>query len=245
MPHPFHAHGNGSFRPGAIRLALTRLLLVGAMLALVAVAWGSDPATGSLDDYVRRFESSYHATRTLRADFTQTYVWGERTRVESGTVYFARGGLMRWDYRQPSEKLFLSDGKHLLLYIPAEKQLTRSALKSSEDFRAPFRLLLSRVNLHKVFAKIEFADSSTPRDLPGTRDPADKVLRAVPKLADDAGYREVLIEVTPQFDVRRLVMDYPDRSRMEFTFDRIVRDSPLSADLFRFKASPGTEIIDQ
>ena len=106
-------------------------------------------------------------------------------------------------------------------------------------------MLLSRLNLRKVFAKIEFADSSTPRDLPAPPDPTDKVLRAVPKLADDTGYREVLIEVTPEFDVRRLVIDYPDRSWMEFTFDRIVRDKPLNADLFRFNPPPGTEIINQ
>lgn len=216
-----------------------RALLGGAMLSLVAAASGSSPANTALEDYVRRFESSYHAARTLRADFTQTYTWGARTRVESGTVYLAYGGLMRWDYRQPSEKLFLSDGKHLLLYVPAQKQLTRSALKSSQDFRAPFRLLLSRLDLRKVFARIEFADASTPRD------PRDKVLRALPKLEDDAGYHEVLIELTPEFDVRRLVVDYPDRSRMEFTFDHIVRDAALSPSLFRFSAPAGTEVIDQ
>ena len=114
-------------------------------------------STDSLEEYVRQFESSYHAVRTIRADFTQTYVSGGRTRVESGVVYFARGGLMRWDYERPQPKLFLSDGKTLMLYIPAEKQLTRSSLKASDDIRIPFRLLLSRLNLRRVFSRIEFA----------------------------------------------------------------------------------------
>jgi len=68
--------------------------------------------------------------RTLRAEFTQTYVWGGKKRVESGTVYLVRGGSMRWEVRRPKEKLFLSDGKQLILYVPEEKQLTRSLVKT-------------------------------------------------------------------------------------------------------------------
>src|SRR5208337_5001045 len=65
-------------------------------------------STDSLDEYVRRFDSSYHAVQTIRANFTQTYASEGRTRIESGMVYFARGGLMRWDYQRPQPKLFLS-----------------------------------------------------------------------------------------------------------------------------------------
>jgi outer membrane lipoprotein-sorting protein len=132
-------------------------LLVATLLspALVRAAGPSD-----IDGYVKALESSYHGVRTLRAEFTQTYQWGARTRVETGTVNFARGGLMRWDYREPSPKLFLATGKNLILYIPAENQVTRSPVKSSEDIRVPFRLLLSRLNLRKVFSRIEFADDA-------------------------------------------------------------------------------------
>jgi len=118
-------------------------------------------STDSLEEYVGQFESSYHAVKTIRADFTQTYVSGGRTRVESGVVYFARGGLMRWDYERPQPKLFLSDGKTLMLYIPEEKQLTRSPLKASDDIRIPFRLLLSRLDLRRVFSRIEFAPDAS------------------------------------------------------------------------------------
>jgi outer membrane lipoprotein carrier protein len=191
-----------------------------------------------VERYVQQFESSYRGVRSLRADFTQTYVWGRTTRIESGVVYFARGGLMRWDYQRPSEKLFLSDGKHLLLYIPAEKQLTRSPVKSSEDIRVPFRLLLTRLNLRRVFARFEFADEVG-------HDPADRVLRAYPKKEYAEDYQDVLIELSAQFDVRRLVVNYADRSRMEFRFEHIERNPPLSRSLFRFTPPPNTEIIDQ
>ena len=196
-------------------------------------------STDLLEEYVHQFESSYHAVRTIRADFTQTYVSGGRTRIESGVVYFARGGLMRWDYRQPQPKLFLSNGKILMLYIPAEKQLTRTPLKASDDIRVPFRLLLSRLELRRVFSRIEF----TPDAL--EHQPPDRVLRGYPKKGFDEEYQQVLMVVSPQFDIRRLLIILPDQSTMDFSFDHIVRNSPVSRSLFRFTPPPGTEVIDQ
>jgi len=201
-----------------------------------AVGAGS---TDLLEEYVRQFESSYHAVRTIRADFTQTYVSEGRTRIESGVVYFARGGLMRWDYQRPRPKLFLSDGETLTLYIPEEKQLTRSPLKASGDIRVPFRLLLSRLELRRVFSRIEFAQDALEHQ------PADRVLRAYPKKSFQADYQQVLMVVSPQFDIRRLLVILPDQSAMEFSFDRIVRNVPLGRSLFRFMPPTGTEVIDQ
>jgi outer membrane lipoprotein carrier protein len=192
-----------------------------------------------LEGYVRQFESSYHAVKTIRADFTQTYVTEGRTRVESGVVYFARGGLMRWDYERPQQKLFLSSGKTLMLYIPEEKQLTRSPLKASDDIRIPFRLLLSRLDLRRVFSRIEFAPNALEHD------PADHVLRAYPKKGYEGDYHQVLMVVSPQFDIRRLVVIFPDQSTMEFSFDHIGRNVPVSPSLFRFIPPAGTEVIDQ
>ena len=215
-----------------------------AATVLTVVAFGAsaarvDASSPSLDEYVRALESSYRGVKTLRAEFTQTHTWGNRTRVESGTVCFARGGLMRWDYREPSTKLFLTTSKALILYVPAENQVTRSPIKSSEDVRVPFRLLLSRLNLRRVFEKIEFADGVWEPQ------PGNRVLRAFPKKAGESGYAEVLMEVTPGFDIRRLVVTYVDRSRMEFLFERIQRNASLSRALFNFTPPAGAEIIDQ
>ena len=213
------------------------MCLIAAFLLLgSAVANGS---ADSLEEYVHQFESSYHTVRTIRADFTQTYVSGSRTRIESGVVYFARGGLMRWDYQRPQAKLFLSDGKSLLLYIPEEKQLTRSPLKASDDIRVPFRLLLSRLDLRRVFSRLEFAPDALDHQ------PADRVLRAYPKKGFEEEYRQVLMVVSPDFDIRRLLILLPDQSSMDFSFDHIARNAPVSRGLFRFTPLPGTEIIDE
>jgi len=196
-------------------------------------------STDAMDTYLERLESSYQGVQTIRADFTQTYVSGGRTRVESGVVCFARARLMRWDYQRPRPKLFLTDGKTLMLYIPEEKQLTRSPLKESEDVRIPFLLLLSKLDLHRVFSRIELAPDAL------SHDPADRVLRAYPKQGYEGDYQQVLMLVDPRFDIRRVLVTLADQSTMEFSFDHIQRNVPLSRSLFRFVPPAGTEIIDQ
>lgn len=193
----------------------------------------------SLQACIQGFEASYRGVRTLHAAFTQEYSAWSRTRVESGEVILARGGRMRWDYQKPEPKLFLSNGKEVLLWVPAERQLTRTPLKESADVRVPLDLLVSHMNLRRAFSKIEFADAE------GTVDPGDRVLRAYPRRGYDQEYRDVLVELTPAFDIRRLVVTYPDETRMEFTFERITRNAAVSPGMFSFTPPPGAEIIQQ
>lgn len=226
------ARGERGLRP------LHFLPLLPLLCCLACTAMAQTPAPANAEAYVKAFESSYRDVHSLRAGFTQTYTLGGRTREESGTVTFARGGLMRWDYQHP-QQLFVSDGKEISFYVPEEHQLTRAPLKSSTDFRAPFELLLSRFNLHRVFSNVELAASAL--DHP----PGDQVLRAFPKKEFAAEYTDVLIELDPQFNMRRLVVNYPDHGRMDFRFDQIDRNPPVSPSLFQFTPPAGTEIIDQ
>jgi outer membrane lipoprotein carrier protein len=146
---------------------------------------------------------------------------------------------MRWDYQRPKEKIFLSDGKQLLLYIPEEKQLTRSPVRASEDFRVPLRLLLSRFNLRRVFSRVELADKAWEHD------PANRILRAYPQRGFEEDYREVLMELDVEFNIRCLRVLYPDQGAMEFRFDHLERNVVLKPSLFKFAPPPSTEIIDQ
>jgi outer membrane lipoprotein carrier protein len=216
---------------------LPAVLLAGASLqAMGANALAADP---DIEGYVHALEKSYRGVSTLRAGFTQTRKWGNRVRTESGTVMLGRGGLMRWDYREPSPKLFVATGKDLFLYVPADNQVTRSKVKASDDARVPFRLLLTRLNLRKVFGEITFASGALDAR------PGNRVLRGIPRKAEEAGYSDVLMEISPEFDIVTLVITYADRSRMEFVFDSIERNSPLAPSLFNFTPPPGVEVIEQ
>jgi outer membrane lipoprotein-sorting protein len=112
-------------------------------------------------------------------------------------------------------------------------------MKSSQDFRAPFELLLTRLNLRRVFVRVELADAALDHD------PSDHVLRAYPKKEYAEDYTDVLIELGPQFDMRRLIVNYTDHSQMDFRFNHIERNPPAPRTLFQFTPPAGTEIIDQ
>jgi outer membrane lipoprotein carrier protein len=196
----------------------------------------SDSTVGAL---VEAIDSRYRDVKTLKTEFTQTYVWGDTTKKESGTAYFARGGLMRWDYQQPKDKLVVADGKRMWLYIPQEKQVTQSPFKPQDDPRVPFPLLLSHFDLRKVFSKVEIANQAL-KAAPGNR-----VLRGYARRGSEDLYSQVLIEVTPSRDIKRLVVFYPDRSVMEFAFDHMQTNLTLSPALFTFAPPAGSEVIQQ
>ena len=56
---------------------------------------------------------------------------------------------MRWEYRSPKEKLFLSDGKDAWFYIPGDRQVRRTSVKKLDDLRSPLALLLGKTRLEK------------------------------------------------------------------------------------------------
>lgn len=223
----------------------------GLLLALAALAAWSlpslwpgllassiSPTRLPLDQFINRVQKSYHDVKAIRADFTQTYDSGGTDRVESGTVVFARGGFMRWDYLVPEKKVFLTNKKEVLLYLPEESQLNRTPVKASEDYRVPFRLLLSRFDLKKVFHKFEDANKAFKHP------PQDRVIKAYPKHAKKLGYENVVIEFDPNLNIRRLVIAYTNNTVMKFRFSHIDRNPKLSASLFELTPPPGTEIIN-
>jgi outer membrane lipoprotein carrier protein len=231
-----HPAKSGARRAGLVLAACALLASTAWMGSALTPAASVAPA---LDNYIRQFETSYRDVRTLRANFTQEYSAWDRNRIESGVVYLARGGKMRWEYQKQEQKLFLSDGKDVLLYVPSEKQLTRTPIKESGDVRVPFEILVSHLNLRRAFSKIEFVDSAHPIQ------PGDRVLRAYPKRGYEEVYKDVVVELTPAFDIRRLAVSYPDGTSMEFTFDHISRNVPVQPSMFEFAAPPGTEVIQQ
>ncbi len=193
----------------------------------------------SIERYVQQFEASYRHVTTLQAVFSQKDFALGRTRIESGTVYVARGGRMRWVYNPPEKKIFLTDGKHLLLYLPAEKQLRISSLRDVEDAPVPLDLLLSHIQLGRFFTRFEFAPQALEPKA------GDRVIRGYPRGRLRGEITSALIEMTPSFDIRKLVLFYPDNSTMQFTFSDIKRNQPLDLSLFVLVPPPGTEVIRQ
>src|SRR5690348_707462 len=132
--------------------------LAGLLLAILALVTGTavaaPPDIHSLAEAVDR---RYNQMRSLQADFTETYRGPGIDRTESGTLWLKRPGKMRWEYREPKEKLFVTDGKNAWFYVPGERQARKTSVKKLEDLRSPLQYLLGHTKLEKELDGLSFA----------------------------------------------------------------------------------------
>src|SRR5215510_674895 len=217
-----------------MRKLFIRPALLLAFLSFIALAVG---AQSELDRMINGLQSKYNKISTLSADFAQVFTSrDQRERRENGRLLLKKPGRMKWDYTAPEEKHFISDGKWLYEYIPADKTVTRSSLKETGDMRAPFAFLLGQGNLRQEFRRIEFAKESPVKA-------GNKVLRMLPRHLQD--FDELLIEFDPtSFQLERLSIVEPDRDRSDFIFSNIKENVPAPSAEFTFKAPPGVEVRD-
>src|ERR1700752_5489549 len=71
-------------------------------------------------------DAHYNHLRSLQAEFTEVDRGLGMERTESGTLWLKKPGKMRWEYRSPKEKLFLSDGQNAWFYVPGDRQARKN-----------------------------------------------------------------------------------------------------------------------
>ena len=181
-------------------------------------------------------DERYNHLRTLQTDFTEIYRGAGTERTESGTLWLKKPGKMRWEYRSPREKLFLSDGKDAWFYVPGERQVRRTAVKKLDDLRSPLAFLLGKTKLEKELQALSFAPDVAPLVA------GDVVLRGVPKsLADRVS--QVLLEITPEHWISRILIEEVDGSVTEYRFSNQRENVTVPDRQFQFAVPDGVEVI--
>src|SRR5882724_12148012 len=130
------------------------------------------PLAHSVDEH-------YNRLRSLQTDFTEIYRSAGAERSESGTLWLKKPRKMRWEYRSPREKLFVSDGKAVWFYLPAERQLRKTEFRKLDDLRSPIAFLLGKTKLEKELQGLSKVVDQAPLS------PANTLLRGVPKAMAD------------------------------------------------------------
>lgn len=179
----------------------------------------------------------YNSLGTFKADFTEIYAGAGVSRKESGTLMLKRAGKMRWDYRQPREKLFVSDGKTAYFYVPGERQARRTSVKKLDDLRSPLRYLLGKTRLEKEFSGLKLITGAQVLVT------GNVVLSGVPKKMEDR-VSQVLLEITSGNQIQRLVIEELDGSTTEFQFRNFEENKIIADKQFNFTKPPGVELID-
>jgi len=210
------------------------------LLLLVAIAI---PAQGEdIRQLARSVDDHYNHLRSLQADFTEIYRGEGAERVESGTLWLKKPRKMRWEYRSPREKLFISDGQAVWFYLPAERQLRKTTLKKLDDLRSPLAFLLGKTKLENELRGLSKVVDQSPLS------PDNTLLRGVPQgvvLQSMAGQaNEVQLEITPTNQIVRIVLLEADGATTEFRFEGWKENLELSDSRFQFTPPPGVETVE-
>jgi outer membrane lipoprotein carrier protein len=181
-------------------------------------------------------DAHYNHLQSLETNFTEAYRGAGMDRTESGTLWLKKPGKMRWEYRSPREKLFISDGRTVWFYVPADRQARREPAKKLEDLRSPLAFLLGKTKLEKELRGLSVAPDVTPIEA------GDVVLRGVPQaMADQVS--EVLIEITPDHQIRQITLQDVDGSTSEYRFSDQKSDVTVANAQFEFRPPSGTEVV--
>jgi outer membrane lipoprotein carrier protein len=215
-------------RPTPLHLAV--LILLAAILA------SSSAPSADIHAIAQAVDNRYNHLRTLQAEFSEIYRGMGAERTESGTLWLKKPGKMRWEYRSPREKLFLSDGKQAWFYLPADRQVRRTSARQLDDLRSPLAFLLGKAKLEKELQGLSFAPDVPPLE------PGDVVLRGVPK-ALAARVNQVMLEVTADGRIARIIVEEADGSETEYRFREQQENVEAPDERFRFVPPPWVEII--
>jgi outer membrane lipoprotein carrier protein len=206
---------------------VTRLVLWVSLACLPLQA-----AEADLNTLLKGVEQHYNRAKTLQVHFVESYtVQGRARKSESGELTLRKPGRMRWDYTEPSGKLFVSDGKDVYLYTPEAHRVEKTKLKASDDMRAPLAFLLGKLDFAKDF-----------RDFEVKPEGAQYLITAKAK-NDSFPYEKVQMLVTPDYQIQRLIINLQSQSLLTFDLDGEKLNPAVDDALFKFQMPAGATVV--
>jgi outer membrane lipoprotein carrier protein len=204
------------------------------MPALGAPPAGSLPAIGGL---LKSVETRYNHAQSLKLDFSQSYA-GIKSPVqnESGVLYLRKPGRMRWEYASPAGKVYISDGKDVISYTPADQRAEKSKMKESDDVRAPLAFLLGKLDFAKEFKSFQTRSE-------GGNAGNDMWIVAQPK-SENLAWSQVEFLATPEGRIRHVRITLQDQSKLDYTFSNEQLNAPVAQTMFTFHPPPGVPVVE-
>jgi outer membrane lipoprotein carrier protein len=189
-----------------------------------------------LDAAVAGLQKRYAAVETVAGSFRQTFRAPGLDEVESGVFKMKKPCLMRWEYRQPEEKLFVADGRDAFLYVPRDRQVTSQPFSAADMRDTPLELLLGQADIkRKYVASWETA----------LRPQMEKtfLIRLTPR-RPEGDFESLVLEIDQStYDLRRIVMRESGGNTSEFLLTNVITNTKLNNNEFQFKPPKGVEIV--
>jgi len=213
-------------------------ILLQLMIVLLVTSLSTMTRAADVRAIAEAVDRHYNHLHTLECEFTEIYSGSDSERTEAGTLWLKKPGKMRWEYRSPKAKLFVVDGKNAWFYVPGERQVRRTSVKKLDDLRSPLAFLLGKTQLEKELHGLSLAPDVPPQVA------GDVMLRGVPGELRER-LNQVLLEITPDSSIRRLVLEQSDGATIEYRFGENKEDVQIDDQQFQFRVPNGVEVVEE
>jgi outer membrane lipoprotein carrier protein len=209
-----------------------------AALGIAAAGLSARAAESNAQDLAQALQRKYDGIKDFSADFVHRYRGGvlKKEATESGRLLVKKPGKMRWEYKAPEQKLFVSDGVKVYSYIPQDKQVFVSSIPPGDQISTPTMFLTGKGNLTRDFAvSLVAAQAGAAADT--------RALKLVPK-SRQQDYDWLIIEIAPDsLALRGLVTVDAQGGQSSFSFTNLKENSGLADKDFAFAIPRGVDVV--
>lgn len=208
-----------------------------ATLSILSVSAAQSPAVDP-PELARAIQARYDRVRDFTADFTHSYTGGvlKKQVVERGTLQVKKPGRMRWRYTNPEEKLFVSDGRQIYSYVPADRQVIVSPMPAEDRATTAALFLTGKGDLVR-----DFTSKSAP--LPAGAPAGSVAIQLTPR-HEQREYNTLTLVADPETHViRMLLADDRQGGRSAFAFANVKENTGLADKVFEFSIPRGADVI--
>jgi len=190
------------------------------------------------EEVALKLESALRSYETFQADFEQFYYSSTITTPlhEKGKVFFKKPTLMRWEYKDPEEKVFLIKEDIFWDYNKEEELLTKYNLSDGEQNIEIISLLSGQVGLLDNY-EVEFSPFPT-------KNKKAKQIKLTPK---DEEYADsfLLLEIDEKtWQIQKIISFDWTGNKTEIHFSKFKKNVSFTRGTFELRVPPGTEIIE-
>jgi outer membrane lipoprotein carrier protein len=212
------------------------LLLIS--LAVLLVPRASAEAGRSPEALAQALQRKYDAVRDFSADFVHRYRGGvlRQAVTEQGQLVVKKPGMMRWTYEGADRKVFVSDGRKMYSYLPADKQVYVTTIPPDDEASTPALFLAGKGNLVRDF-------TVTAAPVPEGAPAGSVALKLVPHKGDRDYDWLVIVMDERTLEWRMLVTGDRQGGESTFTFKNLKENRGVPDRTFTFQIPRGVDVI--
>jgi outer membrane lipoprotein carrier protein len=215
-----------------------RAALAACIIVLAVPCVAPAQADRTPEALAQALQRKYDTVRDFSADFVHRYRGGvlRQAVTERGQLVVKKPGMMRWTYEGEDKKVFVSDGRKMYSYLPADRQVYVTTVPADDQASTPALFLAGKGNLLRDFT---VSGAQVPDGAPA----GSVALRLVPHKGDRDYDWLVLVVDGRTLEWRMLVTGDRQGGESTFVFSNLKENRGVPDRTFAFQIPRGVDVI--